>query len=422
VLVVDNNVSSLLVFRRQLRLAPCLLETVRSVRMALAVVQARDVSFVVAEQLLPDGTGAELLAEIAAVYPQARRVLLADPADVPLQPIGANPHYRLFVRPFNMRELVSAILSAVEDVSASYVAASVVSRPAGVLSTVADTDGLTWDTAPNPQAAATLVMQAVPEMEPSTTAPRSSPVRPGDDTAPIPLDLSENTEPHDLGRPSGGRSGSMAVVVDPVRNALYGLMDWLEASVYAGPLEPLRGHGERVARLATALARELACPAEQVAAVEVAARLHDIGELLANAPLVWSAVGPDGQTPAPAVVRRHIDILDAFIQHTHLDGDVAAAIYHHHERWDGTGYPLDLAQEVIPQSARIIAVADSWDALAHGRAYRAPAGPPDLPEAQREAALRALAGTALDPSLVELFLHRRLYEQVADKVLTTMTP
>ena len=82
-----------------------------------------------------------------------------------------------------------------------------------------------------------------------------------------------------------------------------------------------------------------------------------------------------------------------------------AAVRHHHERWDGKGYPEGLAGAEIPVLARILAVADTWDAVATARVYRE-----RLPPAQCARTLRQAAGSQLDPAMVELFLSRKVYE------------
>ncbi|HWE28756.1 MAG TPA: HD domain-containing phosphohydrolase, partial [Polyangia bacterium] len=83
------------------------------------------------------------------------------------------------------------------------------------------------------------------------------------------------------------------------------------------------------------------------------------------------------------------------------------AVRHHHERWDGRGYPDGLARAAIPVTARVLAVADTWDALATARPYR-----DKQPLAQCARTLRAAGGLQLDPALVELFLARRIHDAI----------
>jgi hypothetical protein len=80
---------------------------------------------------------------------------------------------------------------------------------------------------------------------------------------------------------------------------------------------------------------------------------------------------------------------------------IMAAVRNHHERWDGTGYPDRMKGEDIPLAARIVAIADAYDAMATDRPYKA-----GLPLAECERLLRKNAGTMFDPALIELFIAR----------------
>jgi HD-GYP domain-containing protein (c-di-GMP phosphodiesterase class II) len=82
---------------------------------------------------------------------------------------------------------------------------------------------------------------------------------------------------------------------------------------------------------------------------------------------------------------------------------IMAAVRNHHERWDGTGYPDRMKGEEIPLAARMVAIADAYDAMATDRPYKA--GLP-LPECER--LLRKNAGTMFDPALIELFIARKV--------------
>jgi HD-GYP domain-containing protein (c-di-GMP phosphodiesterase class II) len=163
------------------------------------------------------------------------------------------------------------------------------------------------------------------------------------------------------------------------------------------------GHPARVAVLACALGRAIGMPKGDLDALDEAALLHDVGEL-----------GP-GQKLLRARRRLTTGELRELHQHPADSAQVAercglpkpavAAIKHHHERWDGRGYPDGLQRSQIPVLARVLAVADTWDALQSLRPYREP-----LPVGQCVRAIRHAAGSQLDPALVELFLNRKLYE------------
>ena len=155
------------------------------------------------------------------------------------------------------------------------------------------------------------------------------------------------------------------------------------------------GHSRRVARHATRTARAMNLTARQVAKVRSAAALHDVGKI---------------HTP-PAVLNKAGRLTDdefKVIQHHPVDGadmvaplgddELTAMVLHHHERLDGTGYPGHLAGSDIPVGARIIAVADTFDALTSVRPYR-------TANSHRMAIdlLRKEAGTQLDPIAVRAF-------------------
>jgi response regulator RpfG family c-di-GMP phosphodiesterase len=182
------------------------------------------------------------------------------------------------------------------------------------------------------------------------------------------------------------------------------------AEVAEGGVGSVAGHAARVSILATALGRAIGLQPADLDALDEAALLHDVGEL----------------GPASGVLkqRRRLTPTELRAVHLHpvestsvaercgLPKPAVAAVRHHHERWDGKGYPEGLARSQIPVLARILAVADTWDALATQRVYRE-----RLPQAQCARTLRLAAGSQLDPALVELFLSRKLYEMAQPATL-----
>jgi HD-GYP domain-containing protein (c-di-GMP phosphodiesterase class II) len=156
-------------------------------------------------------------------------------------------------------------------------------------------------------------------------------------------------------------------------------------------------HPDAVGRLAALIGRELGQSPRELDQLALAGRLHDIGavdlpeELLARA---------EELTPRErALVRRHPSQGARILEPLSPLAPVLPGILHHHERFDGGGYPAGLKGEEIPLLARVVAVADTYDSLVSGRAYR-PALPPE--QARRE--LRHRAGASLDPTVVEAFL------------------
>ena len=158
-------------------------------------------------------------------------------------------------------------------------------------------------------------------------------------------------------------------------------------------------HSYRVGRLASLLAKENGCDDEMIFMIDIAARLHDIGK-----------VGiPDGILLKPAklnaaerdVMKTHTTIgaevlANSNISHMQTAEEIARF---HHEWWDGTGYPAGLAGDDIPIAARITALADVFDALAHKRPYKVAWS---LDSTMTE--IMSLSGRQFDPKLTDLFL------------------
>ena len=140
----------------------------------------------------------------------------------------------------------------------------------------------------------------------------------------------------------------------------------------------LRGHSQRVAELAGQLAEEMRLEEAMCEDLRVAGRLHDVGKIGIREDILNK---PDRLTPEEYDhVKRHVQIgLDILAPLFHIAKPLKY-IEHHHEHWDGAGYPTGLAGESIPLGARILCVADTFDALTSKRAYRAPLEPLDALE------------------------------------------
>ena len=128
------------------------------------------------------------------------------------------------------------------------------------------------------------------------------------------------------------------------------------------------GHTERVARVTMLLAEELGLPQAQRRAAEVGAAIHDIGKVGVPDEILLK---PKALTEEEvAVMRRHPEISSYIVSGLDVPPVVKEMVRNHHERFDGTGYPDRLAGEEIPLSARILAVADTLDAMTSDRPYR----------------------------------------------------
>jgi putative nucleotidyltransferase with HDIG domain len=158
------------------------------------------------------------------------------------------------------------------------------------------------------------------------------------------------------------------------------------------------GHGSRVARQSERIARAMHLPAVDVAKIRTAAAVHDLGKLYTPREILNN---PGRLTDEEFdVVKRHAADGAEMLAGVG-DPEIAAMVRHHHERFDGDGYPDGLAGTEIPLGARIIAVADTFDAITSNRAYRG-AGTQKL-------ALKVIAngaGSQLDPDAVSAFRQR----------------
>ena len=156
-----------------------------------------------------------------------------------------------------------------------------------------------------------------------------------------------------------------------------------------------RGHSERVAELGRRVATALGLDAEQADVVGEAGLLHDIGKI--GVPdLVLLKPGSLTAEEWEAM-RRHPVVGAQIVAPFEFFARSAPLIRHHHERWDGSGYPDGLVGRSIPLGARIIAVADVFDALTSARPYRAA-----ISAAAAIERLAAEAGRALDPDVVSM--------------------
>lgn len=154
----------------------------------------------------------------------------------------------------------------------------------------------------------------------------------------------------------------------------------------------MRGHAERTAELAERIAAELGWSAGRRPSLRRAARLHDIGKSGVPVAILGKegALGDDEY----ALVRTHAARGAALLAGV-LSAEEASWVRHHHERWDGRGYPDALSGEAIPEGARILTVADTWDAMVSDRPYR-----PGLTARQALAECRRCAGSQLWPPAV----------------------
>ncbi len=156
-------------------------------------------------------------------------------------------------------------------------------------------------------------------------------------------------------------------------------------------------HSVRVCRIASALARHMGLTKGEIRTIVYGALLHDIGKL-AVAPEVLAKPGKLTEDEWLQVKQHPIKGTDLLEPVTALRCAIPV-VRSHHERWDGGGYPDGLAGEAIPLAARIVAVADSLDAMTEERPYRS-----GRPQAEAEAELLRFAGAQFDPAVVAAYL------------------
>ena len=161
--------------------------------------------------------------------------------------------------------------------------------------------------------------------------------------------------------------------------------------------EYARGHSHRVAEYAALIAGELGWSSEEIMNLKYAAHLHDIGkigipDMLLNKP---ARLTPEEYS----VIKEHTVIGAEILKNISLIPHVAEVARSHHEHYDGTGYPDGLAGEDIPLSARIVAIADSYDAMNSRRIYRNALPPEKIFEE-----IKNNRGIQFDPELADIFL------------------
>lgn len=195
---------------------------------------------------------------------------------------------------------------------------------------------------------------------------------------------------------------SASISFDPT-----GLVDWT-SEFYAldrltaaldGRVPGYFAHSRRVARLAASTAKELGLPGEGVTRVRRAGTLHDVGK--SEIPVeILSKPGPLTSQEF-AVVKQHAVAGARMVARSTGDEELAEMVRHHHERYDGDGYPDGLLGDEIPVGARIVAVADTFDAITSPRPYR-----PAMSHREALALLDREAGGQLDPQVIGAFRAR----------------
>jgi putative two-component system response regulator len=161
--------------------------------------------------------------------------------------------------------------------------------------------------------------------------------------------------------------------------------------------EYLHGHCERLAALAVRVAELLGLPPDEVETVRLGAILHDVGKIgIPDRVLLKPSALDDEER---RIVETHPEIGDKLLEPLDLLAGARPIVRHHHERWDGTGYPDRLAATAIPLGARIVAVADSVEVMSSRQLYRQPRTAEQIVKELLE-----WSGKQWDPQIVDLVL------------------
>ena len=195
-----------------------------------------------------------------------------------------------------------------------------------------------------------------------------------------------------LGLDGGGRPVRRMPLTKRERlRVLHGLATALETK------DPYtHGHSTRVEALVAHTAKELNLSDYETDELRTAASLHDVGKIRVPNSILRKA---DRLTIEEQLIVQEHAAVGAWMVVGVSNGKIAGSVRHHHERWDGNGYPDGLAGSDIPLFARVIAVADSYDAMTSTRPYR-----PSLSSSQAIEELEREAGRQFDPEVVEAFL------------------
>jgi len=186
-------------------------------------------------------------------------------------------------------------------------------------------------------------------------------------------------------------------IYESLFSTLYAFVETIEAR------DPYtKQHSTRVTRYAVLIARTMGCSQDEIDVLNVSGNLHDIGKIgIPDNILLKPGQLTDEEYE---VIKRHPSIGSNIIGHFNMWTDEEKIIKHHHERWDGRGYPDGLSGEEIPFLSRILSIADVYDALTSDRSYRK-----RLSDDVAIGMIRENVGIQFDPKIVDVFL--KLYEQ-----------
>jgi putative nucleotidyltransferase with HDIG domain len=167
--------------------------------------------------------------------------------------------------------------------------------------------------------------------------------------------------------------------------------------------EPFDHHGSRVAELAVRMATVAGMSSHEIKLVGVGAHLHDIGKQLIRVELLNSTRKlTDAEI---AEMQNHTKLGWHIVTLAGYDKIIQDIVHHHHEKFDGSGYPFGLQKKQIPLVAQVVSICDVYEALTNRRPYREP-----YTLSFTKALMQRLKGTDFDPELVDLFFEKVVTE------------
>ena len=166
-----------------------------------------------------------------------------------------------------------------------------------------------------------------------------------------------------------------------------------------------KGHSVRVMQIAMILGRIMNLPSSELRKLKIGALLHDIGKIAIDLSILHKH--SKLQDSEFEIVKKHPEWGVHILGEIEELKNVLPIVLHHHEKYDGTGYPSSLSKKEIPLYSRIVSVADTFDALTSNRPYRKALS---ISDALNE--MKSASGNSLDPEIVDLFLSPRIQEEV----------
>ncbi len=170
-----------------------------------------------------------------------------------------------------------------------------------------------------------------------------------------------------------------------------------------------RGHSEVVASISSMIGRKIGLSSDEVSALYWSGLVHDIGKILIP-PAILTKPGRLNAEEFE-IVKRHPSLGAEVLKASEELQEISSIVLHHHEKWDGSGYPYGLKGEDIPLQARIVSVADALDAMVSERPYR---DAMTLEEAFEE--LKKCSGKQFDPYIISLIEYHDLYREIISKI------